>query len=717
MDLAYERGPNRLLFVSGSPKQAQFIVSQLRSVLQDAVGIESYVRSENNIPRLKQLLSLQPQLVGGTSSLSAGLPKQYYDADKITVFALGLHEAACFDQLFLLPPGGKILLVNMTEESAFQAMHSLLKLGINHIHYEPYWMGCDKDTEGYDTAVSPDMFEFCPDRIQNRINIGMRSLTVSAFTAIVHAYGLDLAIVNQYVDIQRVVLTNTYKKLSLRYLESKKLKDTLQLITDGLDEAIVSFDENGSIVEMNACCVKVFGISRLQYFGKQIQEFFDLINWDNSPDILAGINEIATIKGKPFYVDCSYIGESGKRVGMFRMREIRAIQNKDEEVRKLLYQKKHGHVAKYTFDDILAKDESMDLLKQLSKRLSRTNHTVLIIGESGTGKELFAQSIHNASERSQHPFVAVNFAALPENLIESELFGYEEGAFTGAQKKGKKGLFEMAHTGTIFLDEIGDASPAVQTRLLRVLEEKEVMRIGDTKIIPVDVRVIAATNKDLKKQVESGMFRADLYYRINVFQLRIPPLRERLDSIIPFIQLFSNGRFSKASFTDGAINTIMRYNWPGNLRELRNLVDYVTIMAKGSGITESSLPNDLREMPEKGARGDVQIDFEVCCSNLDNRINMATLREILEILAKSAPPAVIGRIRILRILQARGISCSAATLRTVFGHLSVNGFVIIGKTKQGATLSPLGKQFLIWLQSGTPGKAGSLNDCEQLKAV
>ena len=179
----------------------------------------------------------------------------------------------------------------------------------------------------------------------------------------------------------------------------------------------------------------------------------------------------------------------------------------EEKVRKILYKKDSGYSAKYTFDDILTKSESMQKLVSIASSMASFDSAILITGESGTGKELFAQAIHNASPRRKCPFVAVNFGAIPDNLIESELFGYEEGAFTGAKRTGKKGLFELAHNETIFLDEIGNSSTWIQSRLLRVLEERELMRLGDTKVIPVNVRVIVATNKNLKDLIEKQLFR------------------------------------------------------------------------------------------------------------------------------------------------------------------------------------------------------------------
>ena len=214
---------------------------------------------------------------------------------------------------------------------------------------------------------------------------------------------------------------------------------------------------------------------------------------------------------------------------------------------------------------------------QTAKRYALVSSTVLITGESGTGKEIFAQSIHNFSMRHNEAFVAINCATIAPNLLESELFGYVEGAFTGARHGGKIGLFELAHNGTIFLDEIGETSLDIQARLLRVLEERQIMRVGDDQIIPINIRIIAATNKDLRKMVEAGKFRSDFYYRLNVLPLKLRPLRDRKEDLYELIESFKKKYADEHSrnlfqFTPAGMDVMMNYSWPGNARELKNVI-------------------------------------------------------------------------------------------------------------------------------------------------
>nr|WP_275899652.1 sigma 54-interacting transcriptional regulator [Bacillus piscicola] len=261
--------------------------------------------------------------------------------------------------------------------------------------------------------------------------------------------------------------------------------------------------------------------------------------------------------------------------------EIDQLLELNSDVRSRLHHRRF--YAKHTFPDILYESGVMEETIQLARVYSKSESAVLIQGESGVGKELFAQSIHNESNRKEGPFIAINCAALPANLLESELFGYEEGSFTGAKKGGKAGLFEMAHQGTLFLDEIGDLPVDLQTRLLRVLQEKEVMRVGGQKIIPVDVRVISATNKNLYESMKKDEFREDLYYRLNILQVTIPPLRERKADIPALFRYFWQEKTGEpCEMSESLWNKLMAHQWPGNIRELENVVERLRMLSSSS---------------------------------------------------------------------------------------------------------------------------------------
>lgn len=258
--------------------------------------------------------------------------------------------------------------------------------------------------------------------------------------------------------------------------------------------------------------------------------------------------------------------------------------------------------ARISFDDIKGDSEAMRGLKDTARRIARSSSTVLLTGETGTGKELLARAIHYHSDRRDSPFVAINCAGIPECLLESELFGYEEGAFTGARKGGKPGRFELAQGGTLFLDEIGDMPLHLQSKLLRVLQERAIQRVGGTGLIPIDVRLIAATNKNIEDMVEQGTFRRDLYYRINVIPLSVPPLRERPGDVEK-LALFFLDKYRHVAlrelggFTSEAMDLLESYDWPGNVRELENAVEYAVNMETSTLIRKESLPPNLGRIP------------------------------------------------------------------------------------------------------------------------
>lgn len=262
------------------------------------------------------------------------------------------------------------------------------------------------------------------------------------------------------------------------------------------------------------------------------------------------------------------------------------------------------HGAKYSWNNIIGKSEKMLQANYMARRAAQTNSNVLLLGESGTGKELFAHAIHNGSNRNFNRFVKINCAAIPNELLESELFGYEEGAFTGAKKGGKIGKFELANKGSIFLDEIGDLPMEMQAKLLRVLQEREIERIGSNKTIPIDARVIAATNKDLKKLVEEGKFREDLYYRLYVMTIEIPPLREREEDIEELTHLLIQkistqlGKYVY-SLSAEAMEQLKKHDWPGNVRELENVLERAINLTEGDSILPIHLPTYINQSKRK----------------------------------------------------------------------------------------------------------------------
>ena len=361
--------------------------------------------------------------------------------------------------------------------------------------------------------------------------------------------------------------------------QERERSDRFESIMNYTFEGIITTDSKGYVTTINSYAKNLFG----RFSGSQgkihISSLFPDIDVDATiSKKTRTLGELVSIQNRVHTVNCVPAGDSG---ALITFANVTKIQELEGQIRKKMHAK--GLTAKYSFGDILGKAQSIIDAVETARKFSKVDFNIFIFGETGTGKELFAQSIHNDSPRRDNPFVAVNCAALPEDLLESELFGYADGAFTGAAKGGKPGLFELAHKGSIFLDEIGDVSPKLQSRLLRVIQEREIMRIGHDRIIPVDIRIISASNKDLKELVAEGKFREDLLYRLNVLKILLPALRlRRVD--IPllcdhfFLLNHDRGNSRLHGFTPEAMSLITECSWPGNVRELYNFCERLAVL-------------------------------------------------------------------------------------------------------------------------------------------
>ena len=363
-------------------------------------------------------------------------------------------------------------------------------------------------------------------------------------------------------------------------------------------EGILVYDHCGIILQANSYVTKLIGINMEKLIGENIHK---LLKWDiNFAEIMKSGEELNDFEVR-FYVNrrqkncyvtrTNFVNDQGFLVHVLVLKE-------NQQVRSLI-NKSIGSRAMIDFDSIIGVSQKHKNTVKLAKTVAKSSSTILLRGESGTGKEMFAQAIHNFSNRSDKPFISINCGAVPRNLIESELFGYESGAFTGSRKEGYMGKFELADGGTLFLDEIGDMPFGLQVVLLRVLENKEIVRIGGYKAKKVDVRIIAATNADLEKAIANNTFRRDLFYRLNVLPIRLPPLRERIEDIRPLALHFIgkyNQRLDKdvMGIDEDAMQILEDYSWPGNARELENVLEGAMNISSDSRITAVDISNYIR---------------------------------------------------------------------------------------------------------------------------
>lgn len=571
-------------------------------------------------------------------------------------------DRSALQMLADIPEGSNVLLVNDGYENALETVASFNEAGVGHITLIPY----DRHlahTGIYDQltiAVTPDEVDLVPPHIKEIINIGYRKVSFETMYRLMKLLDLDMDVINRnlFQHIRSVVEANV--AFQDNFINSYLKSQLLNHFANKMQGATLLLDSQYRVVHANSKASALFQVSDMTRLD--IRKFI-------SPELLTDTDTPADpieILGQNYYYDKTAFSLMDETAGYYI-----TLQDEADMSLAVKQNQEKGYIAKYQFKDIVHNAPAMDAVITKAQQIAPTDYTVLIRGESGTGKELMAQSIHNASFRNRAPFVAINCAALPENLLESELFGYDSGAFTGAKSKGKVGLFEQANHGTLFLDEIGDLSPQLQAHLLRAIQEKQIMRLGSDRLVDVDIRLITATNKDLESEVKSGSFRSDLFFRLNVLPLEMPPLRQRTEDIPSLMEYFLGSAYRNV--TQEELHILMSYSWPGNVRELENVAIYYNAL--------SSLPDYLYQhtvgtQSSSGAAQDIE-------------------QVLLGIIASStAVSHGIGRSAVLHILKGQNIDISDGKLRELFADLEARGLVEIGKGRSGTRITAAGRERL-----------------------
>ncbi len=419
------------------------------------------------------------------------------------------------------------------------------------------------------------------------------ALNLSGNSELVHPHTLGLVVAAVSAIEYRINTINIQKQLH----NSNQFAFSMM---NNLTYGLFAMDMNDNILWVNDTACRSINTRRLDLIDKPIERIFP--DWPQVKETILQNepfsdeeNRFSITRIKERYLFSAYLikTKEGEILGyLLSFREFSGIMK--------IINKYNEHSTRYSFDDFIGESQQTKELIRYCKTIAKNPSTVLVCGDSGTGKEIIAQSIHHASPRKNQPFVAINCGAISESLIESELFGYADGAFTGAKKGGKPGKFELADKGTLFLDEIGEMPLEMQVKLLRTIQEKAVIRVGGNRPIPVNVRIIAATNKNLEEQIKDGKFRLDLYYRLNVFEVLIPPLRDRRDDILPLVHFFLKRNAARfdipiPELKPELIDALVKYDWPGNIRELENLMERAVIL-KGNldekHISHSSVPTE-----------------------------------------------------------------------------------------------------------------------------
>ena len=577
------------------------------------------------------------------------------------------HE---IEKLFDIPDQTEVLLVNDAYEASVETVSLLLALGIDHIHYHPYAPGLGNFPQ-LKIAVTPGEPDCVPPCVEHIVDIKSRNVDITTLVEIIEKLGL--------LDLQANILSASYIKDILHLIRLNRqnartshfLSNKLQTIINTVHDGILAVDETNTISVMNPVAESLLSVKSSSSINKKTKE----VLCEEVTELLSKKQpeSIMTFNNRQIVVTTACIEDNHSATGfVYVLKDVSEIKRLEEELRRKTVQDQQ--IARYTLNQIIGDSPSICSTVEKANRLAASDSPILILGESGTGKELLAQGIHNASPRRNGPFIAVNFAALTESLIESELFGYEEGSFTGARRGGAIGLFEQAHKGTIFLDEIGDSPIPFQIRILRVLQEKQIRRIGSAKNIPIDVRVISATNHDLKDLMAKGLFRKDLYYRLNVLPLNLPPLRERgTDKILLAKHHYEKIRPKNSPSSDKYFMhiepLILDYDWPGNIRELQNVIEYIVNISPSEAPLSGQLPQELRQTGGNSIK------------NTDRESESDLFNAVLQkIVFNNQKGHSVGRRSL-----AVALNIPENTIRQVLDHLSSTGQIIVHRGRKGIT--------------------------------
>lgn len=661
-------------------KRTHFIY-QLQKLFQEYMEFTTYSFEQGISPYINCDLALVP-----TQEVAEDVRPYLLPRVPIIVVRRTISSDA-WEKVQQIPQYTKVLVVNTYWQMAIQTINMLYTVGLRHIKLIPFDNNSKEDFSDIDYAITANESAYIPKHISHVIEIGTRPVDISSLFDILTTLNLITP------DTMKILREHEHDALPLNpgfvemfnqfHQKHVNIASTLDL----LDDAALIYDQYYRIHIYNRQLAAFFPPSQYQLTNQALAKLFPekliprLINQTNIHNLFTHIH------GQAVLISKSSLIENGVFLGgLILLRKTENLQTTDKEAIHL----HHVNTAKYHFEDIQGYSHSLERTLRLAKRAAASDSDVLIQGESGTGKELFVQSIHNASVRAKAPFIAFNCAALTGSLMESELFGYEEGAFTGANRKGKQGLFEIANHGTIFLDEISEIPIDIQAKLLRVLQEREFIRVGGTHPVPIDVRIIAATNQDLYTLVKQKKFRLDLFFRLNVFNLKIPPLRERQADIPELVSYFLHEHHINTDFPQSTMQIFQRYQWPGNIRELKNCIEYMYNI--GEGFEPENLPDYITQnLTPITNTSSITQNTDTSAKTNTNELDSI----ILQILYQTAQQHKhIGRKRLSELLATKDIFLGEQSVRHHLEQLAEKNLVQLSRGRNGTSITPHGIHYL-----------------------
>ncbi|MGB4588978.1 MAG: sigma 54-interacting transcriptional regulator [Clostridiaceae bacterium] len=685
----------RVAIITRDPIVSKFYEHQILELFGEFVETSIYNVFDGSISHIMKsdLYVTSTDAFNNTVEFEKYIPK----GSEVTEVEITYTKKA-IDILLELPEGTEALFVNLSENMAMEAITRLSQLSISHIKFTPYYPNCTTPVEGFKIAVTSDESRYAPKNIERIINIGQRVLDSSTIVEIALKLGLNYMLERkEFREYFNSIMSNNYVFEQL-FGRSLRLESRFEILTNLMEDGIVGVDEEGAIFSCNPKAYEIANISGRDVLNQPAALIFPFIPFEECKKTRMKIeNRLIRINNVDINYSISPVIRKNEYLGAFAtIQKFSVAETKQHNLRLQMLDK--GHKAKYTFNDIVGESSTIKKAKLIAEKMAKTNSSILITGESGTGKELFAHAIHNSSLRKNFPFIAINCAAMPDNLLESELFGYEDGAFTGARKGGSIGLFEFAHKGTLFLDEVEGMSPALQVKLLRVIQEGEVMRVGGNKIIVVDVRIIAATNESLETLVSAGSFRKDLYYRLNTLPVQIPPLRDRGEDLMILLEQFKKDLGGKFTLTDCAKEALLSHGWDGNIRELRNYMEYLVYLDQD--IVEcSDLPQSFhhqaKESKIKKKKADEQGNEDISLlARLAGNQMEAYLFVLKNLDEANEKQEIKGRMSLAEDAKKQNIYLTQQEIRSILSSLDSLALVKVSKGRGGSKITNKGKKII-----------------------
>ncbi|MED4581209.1 sigma-54 interaction domain-containing protein [Brevibacillus choshinensis] len=669
------KGKKKVAIIAGSSKTAAAITNQLVVLFGAFIDFYGFSQKSWNNDSDYDMVLISTQTI-----FTRELAPKIKPGTVILIIRRTLLRTS-WEKVMSIPVGTKLLMVNDEKDSAEETIALLRELGAGHIELVPYYPEI-QDCPPYTSAITPGEGQLAPDIVNRVIDIGERVIDVSTLVDILTQFNLLHSDARDILSVysESIITRSQGIQMTMRGLIHAKLllQQTLDMVQDG----VIAYDLNGKITFFNTAAQALFECTVQETNQLSVKSLFERVRIDLDVMTEEFNDSLFQIKKHKVLASRQVIEENGHFTG--GVLTLKAARHVEEQELKLRLHSK-GYQAKFSFADLVTTSIRMKRVVEQAEKMASSDLAVLILGESGTGKELFAHAIHQASTRSSFPFVAVNCSSLPDNLLESELFGYEEGAFTGARKGGKPGLFEQAHKGTIFLDEIGDISPNLQSRLLRVLQQKEVLKVGGTRLLPVDVRVIAATNRDLTRMVNEGAFRADLYYRLKVLQLLIPPLRERKEDIPLLSAHFLRRRGADEKLLVTLLASLVKHDWHGNVRELENAMEYVAFM-NDHNLSANDIPGlEVDLGVEKVLVQSNEIPPQLYRAAPNNERFLLNLIYLAKTSGKNA-----GRRSLVEQARQNGVVIHETEVRKIVEKLRTEGWIEVSTGRGGITLTESG---------------------------